>query len=174
LTHFAFIKLKDAMIGILSDTHGKVPQARAAAALFDQLGVSLIIHCGDVGGLEVFSEFVGRPFRFVWGNTDHPSGRLHADLKTVEIKEPEQVPLRIASSDRSIDVFHGHESQFHRVLDNPQADYILHGHTHVARDERIGSARIINPGALHRARAYTVATLDPVEDVVQFHPITVG
>jgi predicted phosphodiesterase len=43
-------------------------------------------------------------------------------------------------------------------------DYLLHGHTHELRDERVGATRIINPGALHRAPRYTAAILDPKAD----------
>jgi predicted phosphodiesterase len=44
------------------------------------------------------------------------------------------------------------------------ADYLLHGHTHELRDERIGRTRMINPGALFRAARYTAALLDPRAD----------
>jgi predicted phosphodiesterase len=44
----------------------------------------------------------------------------------------------------------------------------LHGHTHVARDERLGPLRVINPGALQRAAVHTVATLDLRTDQVGF------
>ncbi|RLS46748.1 MAG: metallophosphoesterase, partial [Planctomycetota bacterium] len=47
-------------------------------------------------------------------------------------------------------------------------DYLLHGHTHVCRDERHGATRIINPGALHRASEFTVALLDTDSDELQF------
>ena len=43
-------------------------------------------------------------------------------------------------------------------------DWLLHGHTHQVRDERIGRTRIINPGALQRARRYTVGLLDTESD----------
>jgi predicted phosphodiesterase len=48
------------------------------------------------------------------------------------------------------------------------ANYLLHGHTHEPRDERIESTRVINPGALFRARRYTVALLEPEKDRLQF------
>jgi predicted phosphodiesterase len=47
------------------------------------------------------------------------------------------------------------------------ADYLLHGHTHVTRDERVGKTRLINPGALFRAARYTAAVLDPSSDDVE-------
>jgi putative phosphoesterase len=31
------------------------------------------------------------------------------------------------------------------------ADYLLHGHTHVPRDEKIGETRVLNPGSVGKA-----------------------
>ena len=46
--------------------------------------------------------------------------------------------------------------------------YLCHGHTHATRDERLGPTRVINPGALFRARRHTVAVLDLARDEVSF------
>jgi predicted phosphodiesterase len=46
-------------------------------------------------------------------------------------------------------------------------DYLLHGHSHEVRDERVGRTRIINPGALCRAARYTAAILDPDADALE-------
>jgi predicted phosphodiesterase len=47
-------------------------------------------------------------------------------------------------------------------------DYIIHGHTHRAAHVRIDHVRLINPGALERARPRTVATLDVANDALDF------
>ena len=39
-------------------------------------------------------------------------------------------------------------------------DYVFYGHTHVAREHRRGTTRVINPGALYRVRTRTFAILD--------------
>jgi len=47
------------------------------------------------------------------------------------------------------------------MLENSgQYDYLFYGHSHVASEHRTGPTRIINPGALHRARPKTFAVLD--------------
>ena len=69
-------------------------------------------------------------------------------------------------------VFHGHEPAFRTAIDRLDVDYLLHGHSHVCRDERINGKRIINPGALHRANPLTVATLDVASDRLVFHELT--
>lgn len=137
--------------------------------LFDGLGVTQVIHCGDIGGVEVFDELAGRPCIVVWGNMDLPDSGLLAYLRTVGIQPPTAVPSRLSLDDKTFAVFHGHEHGFHRAISTLDVDYILHGHTHVARDDRRGRTRIINPGALHRARRKTVATLDTTEDELAFH-----
>jgi len=160
------------LVGILSDSHGYFRMVSRALALFDSLVVEHIIHCGDVGDERVFDEFVGRSLTFVWGNTDFPSPALLAYLRGVNIEPPSGVPARVELEGKRFAVFHGHEAGFGRALMSPDSDYILHGHTHVRRNERFGRCRVINPGALHRARPKTVATLDTVTDALRFHEIT--
>jgi len=158
------------LIGILSDTHGRHQEARRAVELFEAAGAAHIIHCGDVCGLEVFDQFVGKPFSFVWGNCDDDDGSTLAYLNTVGMKAPTDVPLRLNLDGKSFAVFHGHEASFHRA-GSLDVDYVLHGHSHVARDERINNVRFINPGALYRATRKTMATLDTVSDELRFHEI---
>ena len=52
------------------------------------------------------------------------------------------------------------------------ATYVLYGHTHHASLAQYGDVRFINPGALHRARTYTVATIDLVTDAVEHWIVT--
>ncbi|MBI2647490.1 metallophosphoesterase family protein, partial [Candidatus Woesearchaeota archaeon] len=47
-------------------------------------------------------------------------------------------------------------------------DYVLTGHTHIKRDEKIGKTRIINPGALFGIHPYTIALLDVEKDKLNF------
>ena len=139
-------------------------------ALFDQLGVSHIIHCGDVGGMNVFDEMIGRPLTFVWGNTDMPSGSIYAYLDVAGIKPPFDVPVLITLDGKRFAVFHGHETVYERAAEL-SVDFVLHGHTHVNRDKKVDGLRFINPGALHRAARKTVATLDTTTSELTFHTI---
>lgn len=159
------------IVGMLSDSHGNFTRVRAALEIFDCEGAATLIHCGDVGGIEVFSEFVGRDLRFVWGNTDAPGVADRAFLESIDLQIPNGVPLRFEIEGKVFEVYHGHEPEFTCALADPRADYILHGHTHIRRDERLGGARVINPGALHRSPIHTVATLDLDADRLTFHEV---
>lgn len=47
-------------------------------------------------------------------------------------------------------------------------DYLLSGHSHIARDWRAGPTRRINPGALFEAEELSVASLDLESDDLRF------
>lgn len=159
------------LVGILSDSHGRYLAVRAAMALFDKLGVSHVIHCGDVGSPEVFDEMIGRPCTFVWGNMDFPADGLLTYAQSLGLLIPQEIPVRLDLGGKSFAVFHGHERGFHTAIQRLDVDYFLHGHTHVARDEKLNGIRVINPGALHRAARKTVAALDTETDQLTFHEI---
>lgn len=159
------------LIGILSDSHGRAEMVARALALFDELGVAHVIHCGDVGGIEVFEELAGRPLTFVWGNTDVVTGGLMAFLNKMGITPPTDPPAVVELAGKRLAIFHGHEPQFEAALRSLRVDYLLHGHTHLVRDDRVGGKRVINPGALHRARVKTVATLDLATDALQLYEL---
>ncbi len=158
------------LVGVMSDSHGRVLAVRKALELFDRHGVSHVIHCGDIGGMEVFDEFIGRRLTFVWGNTDVPDDGLIAYLQSVGLVLPEAVPTTIEFDGIRFAVFHGHEREFEQFR-GFDAEFVLHGHTHVPRDEPVGVMRVVNPGALHRAAKKTVATIDTATGQVDFHHI---
>jgi hypothetical protein len=157
------------IVGIMSDTHGQHLMTRRALAIFDRVGVTEIIHCGDVCGREVFEELAGRAVHFVWGNCDLPNGVTRALLDTLGMTEPNGVPLRFVLDGKRFVVYHGHEREALNMGNLDDVDYVCHGHTHQRRDERVGPLRIINPGALHRAFPRTVATLDTESDRLIYH-----
>ena len=158
------------LIGVMSDSHGRFLAVRKTLVLFDRFSVAHVIHCGDVGGVGVFDELVNRPLTFVWGNTDFPDDGLLAYLRTVGIAIPTAAPTCVELDGVRFAVFHGHEREFDD-LSRVDADFVLHGHTHVARDDVIAGKRVVNPGALHRAAKKTAATIDTVTGEVDFFQI---
>jgi len=159
------------LVGILSDSHGDHLMVRKAVSLFDSLDVAHIIHCGDICGIDVFDELVGRPITFVWGNCDVTGDATLVYLENAGLTAPDRVPTVVELGAKRFAVFHGHEREFERAVRALDVDYLLHGHTHIARNERINGKRIVSPGALHRANPKTVATLDTDIDEVTFHKI---
>lgn len=154
-------------LGIMSDSHGQVQRVREALTLLDAAGAEAIIHCGDVGGIEVLEELAGRRCWFVWGNTDCPRPRWQAEVEALGLPWPTG-SLRLFLAGKRVAVYHGCEPDFRRAIESGEHDYLLHGHSHRREDYRVGRTRVINPGALYRASVHSMALLDLVEDHVRF------
>ena len=160
-------------IGLLSDSHGRAETVERAAKLLASLRAGPVIHLGDIGGPQVLDALlrglgrVGRArprVHIVLGNADlDADGRDSAGLgraarrRGIEVHEPLG---RLQFGRKTLVFLHGH---VRKVLAEALAagpDFLLHGHTHRLRDERVGKTRVINPGALFRAARYTAAVLD--------------
>ena len=62
---------------------------------------------------------------------------------------------------KKIAFLHGDDQRLlHDVEHSGHFDYLFYGHTHQAAERRTGPTRVINPGALHRARPKTMVLLD--------------
>ncbi len=154
-------------LGIMSDSHGRVALVRQALAVLKVAGAQGVVHCGDVGGLEVLDELLGWRCWFVWGNTDRPWPSWEHHVRALGLPWPDG-PLSLTLAGRKVAVFHGHEPGIQAAADSGRHDYLFHGHTHQRDDYRRGTLRIINPGALHRVSVPTVALLDLGRDDLAF------
>ena len=161
------------IVGILSDTHDRVDAARAGIDALRAAGAAHLLHCGDVGGAGVLDLFAGIPAAFVWGNTDwdHAALQRYAELVGVQCFG---AAGELELGGKLFAITHGDDVRAVRqVLDAQRHDYLLLGHSHVKSDTRSGRVRVLNPGALHRAREKTVATLDTTTDTLRFITIPV-
>ena len=116
-------------IAVIADTHDRVPPAVLQAIA----GAEEIWHLGDVvspGILERIRE-IGPPVHVVRGNCDSQS----------------EWPLTLT--------FELGELRFHLIhvpprVPPPDIDVLLHGHTHVPRNEAVDGVRFLNPGCITR------------------------
>ena len=154
-------------LGIMSDSHGRAHVVRQARILLEWAGAEAIVHCGDVGGLDVLDELGGCPCWFVWGNMDDPVPAWQGHVEALGLPWPDG-PLELHLAGRRLAIFHGHEPEFDPALQAARHAYLLYGHTHERSDQRIAAMRVINPGALCRAAMKTVALLDLDNDSLQF------
>jgi len=159
------------LVGILSDTHDRLPAARAAVELLRGLGCEFLIHCGDVGSGQIIDALAGAPVAFVFGNNDYDRGGMALYAKVIGV-QCLGASGRLELGGKIFFVTHGDDGKLlKKTLDNQDCDYLLLGHTHVRHDQRIGRIRVINPGALYRATVKSVATLDTASDLLSFHTI---
>jgi predicted phosphodiesterase len=122
--------------------------------------------------------FIGLPLHFVFGNNEYDLAALRSKARATSVRCHEQVG-ELEFGGKRVALLHGHEhGTLQRLVRAGQHDYIIHGHTHVRRDERVktagGSTRLVNPGALHRARVKSVALLDVATDRLEFLELPEG
>jgi putative phosphoesterase len=136
----------------------------AAVTLLREAGAEFYVHCGDVGSERVLDHLAGLPSAFVFGNTDWDRASLARYAEKIGVAcHGAFADLELGG--KKFAVVHGDDFKLkQRLLAEQQHDYLLQGHTHVRADQRVGRTRLINPGALHRAREKTVALLDTETD----------
>jgi putative phosphoesterase len=151
------------LIGVLSDSHGQVERTRAAVRSLIDGGAAMLVHLGDIETDDVIDELAGHEVAIVFGNCDDDISSLtrYAERLNISVRHPMG---ELTIDGKRIAFTHGHLLECVKQALAQQADYLLLGHTHEVRDERIGRTRVINPGALHRAARYTAALLDPGAD----------
>jgi putative phosphoesterase len=146
-------------IAVLSDTHSRYPTVEAALAVIEERKVDLILHCGDIDDSETVWLFPGKT-HFVFGNCDADRAALRQAIHGIgaTLHEP------FGSLDLpggKIAFMHGDiKPLFDRIEHSGEYDYLFYGHTHHAEEHRTGKTRVINPGALQRARVKTFVVLD--------------
>jgi len=156
------------LVGIVSDTHEDIRMIRKAVQVFHERKPSLVIHCGDIISPPVLEQFAGLPMRLVFGNNDGERSGLKKKCEELGFDGIDDT-LTFEFAGKTFFVNHGTRAS---VIDAAVAlqryDYVLHGHTHLKRDEVQGTTRIINPGALFSAYDYSVAFLTPETGEVEF------
>jgi putative phosphoesterase len=146
-------------IGILSDTHGRTATVRKALRLIEAHDVELLIHCGDIDDDETALLFPAHT-HFVFGNCDFDRHGIRRAVKLIggTLHEPYG---RLELAGKTIGFVHGDHKKLLLDLETGQDfDYLFYGHTHQALEHRTGKTRVINPGALQRARPKSCAILD--------------
>lgn len=153
-------------IGIISDTHNDQNLTQRALAHFKQAAITMVLHAGDVTSARILRLFEGLDVWIARGNMDHDPALIPTAqalfgpgrFRTVHT-------LSIESC--NIAMVHNGESQTAReMVKSKTYAYLIHGHTHHTRDERVLSTRVINPGAIGntRWRRPSFAVLDVATD----------
>lgn len=153
-------------IAIISDTHSRFATIEATLEIIGRQQIDLILHCGDIEDAEAVWLFPPNT-HFVFGNCDVERSSIRQAVHGIgaTLHEPygrlEADGLRIAWQ-------HGDDRKLmHEVEHSEEYDFLFYGHTHVADERRTGPTRIINPGALHRARVKTFVVLDAATGVIE-------
>ena len=156
------------MIGIISDTHENEKAIEKAVKLFKQRNAEFVVHCGDIISPAILDYFKELKTRFVFGNNDGERIGLNAKAKRFGFEEIKD-ELEFEHEGKKFYVYHGTRKEIlENAIKSNKYNYVLTGHTHLKRDQRVGQTRVINPGALFRTKPYTVALLDVQKDKLEF------
>ena len=125
------------MVGVISDTHGSVHPGVFRALQ----GVDLILHAGDIGPEDVIVELESiAPVTAVKGNCDYlPVERFPVE-RVLDLSGVKVMLRHIPPAD---------------ALDAAGVRVVVHGHTHLARNEEIQGTLFFNPGYGGRTRGVT-------------------
>ena len=162
------------MIVLISDTHENVNAIERALKQIRPLKPELLIHCGDIVSPKILHYFSEFSCRFVFGNNDFEREGLRKKCEELGMPPIEDETL-LSYQGKDIFITHGtRPSQLEASIDSQMYDYVFHGHTHLRRNELIGRTRVVNPGALYRARMYSFATVVPESGEIEFHQVEMG
>ncbi len=156
------------MIGIISDTHDNVVNVLKAIKIFENANVDFVIHCGDVIAPATIKFLKGIHTKVVKGNCDGEIDHLKSVLEEIKGEYLGEVG-KLDLLGKKILIYHGgNQEKLQKFIDPQEYDYILTGHTHKTRDEKIGKTRVINPGAHYYGCENKIVLLDLEKDNAEF------
>ncbi|UCF63068.1 MAG: metallophosphoesterase family protein [bacterium] len=131
-------------IGILSDTHNRLPED--IKTHFS--GVDLILHAGDIGDSPILQKLKHiAPTQAVYGNTD---------IYKLSSVLPARISLNIENlqiyMQHNIGNIHNFWGKLRNRLDNSFPDIVVFGHTHRPVFEKVEDTLFINPGSVSQPR----------------------
>lgn len=131
-------------LGILSDTHDRLPTFRRAVQLFQRLKVDAIFHAGDyvapfAARLIAPDVLADTPLYCIYGNNDGERQGLKKVLPNLQ-----DGPLRVELAGKTL-VMHHYRDWF-GASDLRGADVVISGHDHTANIETVNDTLYLNPG----------------------------
>lgn len=158
------------MIGILADTHDRLPLVDKAVKRLNEEKVSLVLHAGDYIAPFVIPHFkqLKADFIGVFGNNDGDKDMLRKRFAEIDGAEIRGKFAEVIIDGLKIAMLHGEEEELLRALINAEGhDVVVHAHTHEAKTYKKGETLVINPGEVcgYLSGKSTVAILntEPLE-----------
>jgi len=152
------------IVGIMADTHDRLPMLDKAVKRLNQEAVEMVLHAGDYIAPFVVPHF--KPLKAdligVFGNNDGDKELLKKRFTDIGVDIRGNF-AEIVVDGLKVAMLHGHEEGLLRSLIGVDGyDVVVHGHTHGARTHREGETFVINPGEVcgYLTNKSTIALLD--------------
>jgi len=151
-------------IGLISDTHDRVPAITALLQEFQARGVEMVLHAGDYCApfaLQPFLEYAA-PMVGVFGRTDGDREGLRQIAAQALACELFESPHSMQIGDHKILLVHDLADVAERSMQSHCL--VLHGHEHKQEMKTRGETLIVNPGEacgwVHGAPTAAIIDLD--------------
>jgi len=162
-------------IGIIADTHDRLPFIDKAVRKLNEQEVELVLHAGDYIAPFVVSRFKPLKARMigVFGNNDAEKDLLRTKFDTIAAEVRGRF-AQVTVDDLRVALLHGEESSLLEALINTDSyDVVVHGHTHQAKVYKKGNTLVVNPGEVcgYLSDRATIAFLDSERADVEVTPL---
>lgn len=156
------------LIGLISDTHDRLPIIEKAVKRLNEANVELVLHAGDYVAPFVIPKFKDLKAKLigVFGNNDGDHELLKkrfSENKNLEIRGRFAM---ILVDGLKIALLHGDEEELVKALiESGGFDVVVHGHAHTAGAYRKGKTLVVNPGEVcgYLSGKSTIAVLDTIK-----------
>jgi uncharacterized protein len=133
-------------IGVIADTHDRVPAVSELLEKLSQRGVSMVMHAGDY-----CSPFCLAPFHQRGMALLGVFGRNDGDRETLSAYAARGMGTEIYESPHSFDVGGKRILLVHDIAEVTARsieshDFVIHGSSHLQSERKVGTTLVINPG----------------------------
>ncbi len=159
-------------IGVISDTHDRLPTFARAIAMFRNFKVDAIFHAGDYiasfAAQLISPAQISIPVHCIYGDNDPQNQQLKDILPQIS---PNTLLTQI--NDKKIIMGHRLENISQDHIDN--ADIIISGHTHQPKHQIKNEKLFLNPGEccgwINDVPTAALIDLETLKaDIIQIHP----
>jgi putative phosphoesterase len=159
-------------IGVISDTHDRVPTFKQAVDIFRDRQVEAILHAGDFvapfAAKLLKPDHAPAPVYCIYGNNDGEREGLRKTLPQLQ-----DGPLRVELGGRTIAMHH--YLDWFSEADVQGADVVISGHDHTVNVETRDGRLYLNPGeccgwVVGRCSVAILDTAGPEAEIVDIEP----
>lgn len=133
-------------VGLIADTHDRLPAIRDIVAIFADRGISLVMHAGDYCSPFALDPFhdASMPLLGIFGRNDGDHEGLKAHAALAMATELYESPHSFDVSGHRILLVHDLGEVNKRSIESH--DFVVHGLTHRQETVTRGKTLVINPG----------------------------
>ena len=135
-------------IGLISDTHDRLPYIDKATRKMNEEKVDLVLHAGDYSAPFAAPRFKPLEAKMigVFGNNDAEKELLRRNFEMIGVEIRGRF-AEIRAGGLKIALLHGDEEELlNSLLGTGSYDVIIHGHTHRSETREKDGTLVINPG----------------------------